>query len=88
MDAELYDEFGNYLGPELDDSDEDVSEEEEEEEEEEERGTAEGPEGPQVRVNCMWVVCSRERTGERATRASGRNFVLLRALPCSGVACA
>lgn len=32
MDTDLYDEFGNYIGPDLDsDDEEDVSEEEEEE---------------------------------------------------------
>lgn len=30
MDADLYDEFGNYLGPELEDSEADSDEEEEE----------------------------------------------------------
>lgn len=36
MDDNLYDEFGNYIGPELADSSEEESESEEEEEEEEE----------------------------------------------------
>lgn len=36
MDENLYDEFGNYIGPELGDSSEEESSEEEEEEEEEE----------------------------------------------------
>jgi U5 small nuclear ribonucleoprotein component len=31
MDSSLYDEFGNYIGPELEDGDEDREEEEEEE---------------------------------------------------------
>ena len=34
MDMELYDEFGNYIGPELESESEDSSEEEREEEEE------------------------------------------------------
>lgn len=33
MDADLYDEFGNYIGPELDSDDESDSEEEEREQE-------------------------------------------------------
>lgn len=36
MDDNLYDEFGNYIGPELADSSEEESESEEEEEEDEE----------------------------------------------------
>lgn len=36
MDDNLYDEFGNYIGPELADSSEEESESEEEEEEEDE----------------------------------------------------
>lgn len=36
MDDSLYDEFGNYLGPDLEDEDEDLDLEEEEEEVEEE----------------------------------------------------
>lgn len=38
MDGELYDEFGNYIGSEVDDSDDELSEEEEEEEEQEDQG--------------------------------------------------
>lgn len=34
MDADLYDEFGNYIGPELDDSDEDNDDLEEEQDDE------------------------------------------------------
>ena len=34
MDPDLYDEFGNYIGPELESESEDSSEEEREEEEE------------------------------------------------------
>ena len=34
MDTDLYDEFGNYIGPELDSDDDDEEEAEEEEEEE------------------------------------------------------
>ena len=44
MDENLYDEFGNYIGPDLGDSSEEDSEEEEEEEEQED----EDHEGDQV----------------------------------------
>jgi len=51
MDQELYDEFGNYIGPELDDSDEEESEEEEEEEKEErDEEKDDAPQGPDVRA--------------------------------------
>jgi len=46
MDQDLYDEFGNYIGPEVDESDEEGSEEEEEEEPDE-GGEAQGPSGPE-----------------------------------------
>lgn len=36
MDESLYDEFGNYIGPDLEDEDEDLELEQEEEEEEQE----------------------------------------------------
>ncbi|CAM9399052.1 unnamed protein product [Ectocarpus sp. 4 AP-2014] len=46
MDDTLYDEFGNYIGPELgDSSDEEDSDDEEEEEEEEEEGDGDGEGG-------------------------------------------
>lgn len=48
MADDLYDEFGNYIGPEIDDSDEDGSEEEDEEDPEDE-GEDQGPAGPEVR---------------------------------------
>ena len=34
MDADLYDEFGNYIGPELDSDDDDEEEEEDQDEDE------------------------------------------------------
>jgi hypothetical protein len=47
MDEELYDEFGNYVGPEMNDSDESSEEEHEEEQDEEdersEQGATAGP---------------------------------------------
>ena len=46
MAEPLYDEFGNYVGPELDDSDEDESEEEEEEEELEQQRLQPQPQHP------------------------------------------
>ena len=46
MDDNLYDEFGNYIGPELgDSSEEEDSDDEEEEEEEEEEGDGDGEVG-------------------------------------------
>ena len=36
MDDQLYDEFGNYIGPDLEDEDEDLGYDEEEEQQEEE----------------------------------------------------
>lgn len=37
MDTDLYDEFGNYIGPELDSDDDNEDEEEQEDEEEYDR---------------------------------------------------
>eukprot|EP00613_Pedinella_sp_CCMP2098_P038485 CAMPEP_0171804652 /NCGR_PEP_ID=MMETSP0991-20121206/74235_1 /TAXON_ID=483369 /ORGANISM="non described non described, Strain CCMP2098" /LENGTH=997 /DNA_ID=CAMNT_0012417059 /DNA_START=82 /DNA_END=3073 /DNA_ORIENTATION=- len=47
MDQELYDEFGNYIGPDMDDSEEEGSEDEEEEEDDEEEREQQGPAGPE-----------------------------------------
>jgi U5 small nuclear ribonucleoprotein component len=40
MDPDLYDEFGNYIGPELESESEDSSEEEREEEDQEQKDEA------------------------------------------------
>jgi hypothetical protein len=50
MDQELYDEFGNYIGPEMADSDEEGSSEEEEADDDEEEREQQGPAGPEVRL--------------------------------------
>ena len=50
MDQELYDEFGNYIGPDMDDSEEEGSEDEEEEEDDEEEREQQGPAGPEVSI--------------------------------------
>ena len=52
MDDNLYDEFGNYIGPELGDSSEEEDSDDEEEEEEEEEGDGDGEVGPLLYVCC------------------------------------
>lgn len=48
MDQELYDEFGNYIGPEMDDSDEELESEEEAEQHREDQDDGEGRGGGSV----------------------------------------
>ena len=53
MDSDLYDEFGNYIGPELE-SDEDLEEEEEEEEESERMAIADADD--EVSSHYLWNI--------------------------------
>ena len=46
MDQELYDEFGNYIGPEVEDSDDEEEEDDEEQEQEDEGRLTMGPNAP------------------------------------------
>jgi hypothetical protein len=52
MDQELYDEFGNYIGPDMDDSDEEGSDEDGEEPDEEDDEQERDQQGPEV------ILCS------------------------------
>ena len=53
MDSDLYDEFGNYVGPELESDDDDDDSEEEQKEEEEDREFDEAMDDENEEVN-IW----------------------------------
>ena len=53
MDPDLYDEFGNYIGPELESDDEEDSEEEQREEEEKEFDEGMEQEEEEVEKSCL-----------------------------------